>query len=177
MISKVCIVSIYFLYEKINYTCNLIGSFLWSIGGRARGWQHHWQHFASISYETHSFYVAVNLYSNRSQKMSNCTRTSISGHAFSAAPCVPLFSSSRILIKHWTDSRQIGAHLLIYKHDMTFNSIEFILFHSRNILCKVAVLVNLSFGTSRLLISWITSNLVIHIHGSSSELSEYSPNE
>ena len=57
------------------------------------------------------------------------------------------------------------------------SSVKFILFHSRNILCKVAVLVNLSLGTSKLLISWITSNLVIHIHGSSLELSEYSPNE
>ena len=36
------------------------------------------------------------------RKCQTVARTSISGHAFSAAPCVPLFSSSRILIKHWT---------------------------------------------------------------------------
>lgn len=124
MISKVCIVSIYFLYEKINYTRNLIGSL---IDGRVDDntidnilLLYHMKHTASM------LPWICTVIDHR--KCQTVARTSISGHAFSAAPCVPLFSSSRILIKHWTDSRQIGTHLLIYKHDMTFNSIEFISF-------------------------------------------------
>ena len=51
--------------------------------------------FNSLQYKTNRFQVAVCLFSNRSQRMSKCGKTSLT-HL--AAPCVPLFCSYHILM-------------------------------------------------------------------------------
>ena len=53
------------LYDKMNYKPIFIGSHLR---------RHHYQHSPLLSYKTNQFHVAVNLYSNRSQKRSKCDR-------------------------------------------------------------------------------------------------------
>ena len=60
------------IYDKLNYTGILIGSYSCSIGGQMHRWHQYWQQFAFLSYETNRFHVAVNLLDSRSQKMSQC---------------------------------------------------------------------------------------------------------
>ena len=101
------------LYDKLNPSCILIDSDLWSTGRQTHRWRHHSQNFAFLSYEKkNGIHVAVGLYSKRSQKKSKVVRTSVT-HL--AAACVLLFCSYHILtidIFYWTDAQQHSIHLL-----------------------------------------------------------------
>lgn len=59
-----------YIYIK-SYTHILIGPYPWSIGGQMHGWHNQLkQRFASLSYQTNRFCVAMHLFSSRSQKTS-----------------------------------------------------------------------------------------------------------
>lgn len=65
-----------YIYVK-SYTHILIGPYPWSIGGQMHGWHNQLkQRFASLSYQTNRFYVAMHLFSSRSQKTSWCGKIS-----------------------------------------------------------------------------------------------------
>ena len=65
-----------YIYIK-SYTHILIGPYPWSIGGQMHGWHNQLkQHFASLSYQTNRFCVAMHLFSSRSQKISWCDKIS-----------------------------------------------------------------------------------------------------
>ena len=59
-------------FYKLNDTCLLIGSFLWSIGNRCIDDLTIEQFFFSLSYNTNRFHVAMDLFSSRSQKTITC---------------------------------------------------------------------------------------------------------
>ena len=59
-------------FYKLNDTCLLIGSFLWSIGNKCIDDLTIEKFFFSLSYNTNRFHVAMDLFSSRSQKTITC---------------------------------------------------------------------------------------------------------
>ena len=98
--------------NKQNYTRILIGSLLWSTGGEAQRWRHRYQHFASLSYKTIRFRVAVGLHSYRSQENSKCGKTSVTHKVARNWPFLSLPHVDVIFDLLWTNARQYGIYLL-----------------------------------------------------------------
>ena len=59
-------------FYKLNDTCLLIGSFLWSIGNKCIDDLTIEKFFFSLSYNTNRFHVAMDLFSSRSRKTITC---------------------------------------------------------------------------------------------------------
>ena len=93
------------LYEKINCTCPLIGSYIPSKAWQTHSWHHYFQYFALSSYKTNSFHVAVSLYNSRSLKKSKCGK-----NISDILGCFSSVSHVFVLISFWGHQWFIAEH-------------------------------------------------------------------
>ena len=93
-------------YEKLNNTCTLIGSYIWSIEWQTHSWHNYFQYFALSSYKTNRFHVAVSPYSSRSQKTSKCGKNIVD-----ILGCFSSVSHVFVLITFWCHLWFITEHV------------------------------------------------------------------
>lgn len=104
-------------YYKSNYSHSLVRSFLWAIAGQTHRWYHWHSFFVSfILSKTSWFHMAVHLFSNSSQKTSQCGKNS--SHTCAYHLCVTYFCPYYILmsseIDHLAGKWQMQSICLIY---------------------------------------------------------------